>query len=447
MPLRQPSPDFPALREEVLHEVGERLLPLLFSSQIDDSAYLHWDKLSRKTPPEGLSSEEWWFLVKMKRANQARPLPLLDKEGTPLTVNLTDEVLQLSEEIARRSGGIVGGGKNDLNRADTDLYLVRSLLDESIRSSQLEGASTSRRVAVEMIDSGRTPRDVSEIMILNNYLAMQEAKEAASGPLSQEFVLGLHETLTTNTLENPDHSGRIQTEDDERISVWAGDVCVHVPPPAAQLPERLETLVQFANGATDSSPYLPPVVRAIITHFMFGYDHYFEDGNGRLARTAFYWSMLHNGYWLAEFATISGILREAPGKYGDAYQHAEDDDGDLTYFVLHQLRVFKRSLDNLDEHIARKQAENAQLKRTLATLAEQFSFRQSQILESFNDGEYSTVTASAVARRFHVTEQTARNDLKHLEELKLLARLPKTRPAIWVAGGELTQRLQAITRR
>ncbi|WP_323279376.1 Fic family protein [Sinomonas terricola] len=51
--------------------------------------------------------------------------------------------------------------------------------------------------------------------------------------------------------------------------------------------------------------YLPPVVRAVVIHFMAGYDHYFADGNGRTARALFYWSMLHEGYWLSQYVTIS----------------------------------------------------------------------------------------------------------------------------------------------
>ena len=60
-----------------------------------------------------------------------------------------------------------------------------------------------------------------------------------------------------------------------------------------------------------------------------------------------------NGYWLAEFAAIFAILRKAPGQYGDAYEYSEDDEGDLTYFVLHQLRVVR------DQHdaVAHRDAE------------------------------------------------------------------------------------------
>ncbi|RGE20696.1 Fic family protein [Leucobacter sp. wl10] len=441
MPLRNPSPDFSALQRELMAQDSERFFGLLTMSTLDDSRYLHWDEISRRTPPADLTRDEWWVALKFNRSAQSRRLPLRMKDGSAFTVNLTDEVLQLSEEIARRAGGTVGGAKNDLNRTGTDTYLVRSLLEESIRSSQLEGASTTRRIAIEMIDSGRDPQDVSETMILNNYMAMQEAKAAAERELTPELILDLHRTLTEGTLEDPSGAGQLQSPDDARISVWAGEVCVHVPPAAEELPERLNELTRFANGAPEDSPYLPPVVRAIITHFMFGYDHYFEDGNGRTARIAFYWAMLHNDYWLTEFATISGILRNAPGKYGDAYQHSEDDDGDLTYFVLHQLRVFKRALEQLDRYIEAKRLENSRLQQALNNAGEQLNFRQSEILESLSSQEYTTVSAATIANRFNVTSQTGRNDLRDLEGLGLLLRLPKSRPAVWVASGNLAERL------
>ena len=51
------------------------------------------------------------------------------------------------------------------NAEQRDRYVVRSLLEEAITSSQLEGAVTTREVAKEMIRSGRKPRDISEQMI------------------------------------------------------------------------------------------------------------------------------------------------------------------------------------------------------------------------------------------------------------------------------------------
>ena len=38
--------------------------------------YLHWDKLRHLTPPEGLTPEEWWLGIKLRRQGLLKPLPL-----------------------------------------------------------------------------------------------------------------------------------------------------------------------------------------------------------------------------------------------------------------------------------------------------------------------------------------------------------------------------------
>ena len=47
------------------------------------------------------------------------------------------------------------------------------MMEEAITSSQLEGASTTRKITKEMLESNRTPQDTSEQIILNNYIIMQ----------------------------------------------------------------------------------------------------------------------------------------------------------------------------------------------------------------------------------------------------------------------------------
>lgn len=88
--------------------------------------------------------------------------------------------------------------------------------------------------------------------------------------------------VTEGTLDDPADAGRIQTDDAERVRIWGdGEQVLHTPPPAAELPGRIEALCAFL---TDDSIYLPPGLRAITAHFMLGHDHYFADGNGRTAR-------------------------------------------------------------------------------------------------------------------------------------------------------------------
>ncbi|PRB03229.1 Fic family protein [Microbacterium sp. MYb64] len=445
MLLHTPAPDFAALQQRVLSANTDGIPQLLFGERLDDSRYLHWSQLIRRTPPSGLTHEEWWFRLKLQRSAQLRTVPLRMKDGRPFSFALTDEVLKLSEEITRRAGGAVSSGSNALTPAGRDGFVVRSLVEEAITSSQLEGASTSRRVAVDMISTRRDPRTKSERMILNNFNAMSLIAENKDAAFDAAWVRELHTVLTEGTLEDASHEGRLETPGDERVSVWAASgEEVHVPPPASELPERLIELCSFANGSTADSPYIPPVVRAIITHFMFGFDHYFSDGNGRMARTAFYWAMLHNGYWLAEYLTISKILRKAPGRYSDSYQYTEDDDGDLTYFILHQLRVIQRALDELDTYIETRRSESNRIRMALRSAATEFNPRQTQLLEWLTRDGIDEISAADVAARYRVTTQTARNDLRHLENFGLLSPSKTKHPIRWTVAIDIGRRITEL---
>jgi len=95
------------------------------------------------------------------------------------------------------------------------------------------------------------------------------------------------------------------------------------------------------------------------------YDHPFEDGNGRTARALFYWSMLRHGYRLTEFLSISSLLNRAPGRYGRAFLYTETDGLDAAYFVLNQLRIILRAIDELHAYLARKVREVRETERLL----------------------------------------------------------------------------------
>ncbi|HZU15141.1 MAG TPA: hypothetical protein VFD01_00840 [Candidatus Dormibacteraeota bacterium] len=130
-----------------------------------------------RNPPAGMTHQEWWLAVKLMRSSMRRSLPLYDARGKPFTCALPDEVLRGIEAVNRDASGEISISEQVTNPAIRDRYLVNSLIDEAITSSQLEGASTTRQVAKQMISSGRRPRNRDEQMILNNYLAMRRISE------------------------------------------------------------------------------------------------------------------------------------------------------------------------------------------------------------------------------------------------------------------------------
>lgn len=404
--------------------------------------YLPWDKLRFKTPPEGLSHEEWWFAIRLARRSVQRSINVLrDEDGRPLSYALPDEVLAAIDDITRDASGNITISEQVTNPASRDRYVVSSLIEEAITSSQLEGAATTRQVAKDMLRNGREPRDRSERMIFNNFHAMQRITELRDEPLTPELICEIHRIVTDGTLTHPENAGRLQDDDDDRIAVWDefGQL-LHRPPPVAQLPARMERLCEFANGG-GSDHYMPPVLRAIAVHFMVGYDHYFEDGNGRTARALFYWTMLRNGYWLTEFLTISKILKKAPSQYGRSYLLTEQDDGDLTHFFIHHLGVINRAIRDLHEYLAEKAAHLREMNRAIQSTPGEYNHRQLAILEHAIKEPGATFTTRSHARSHHISGETARHDLIGLEERRLLHRFKIGRQFAWAPAPDLQERL------
>jgi Fic family protein len=408
------------------------------------SDYPHWDKLRHLEPPGDLTHDEWWLATKIRRSDLLRQLPLRDASGRPLGYAMPDEVLRLLHYVDQRCSGEVA--MEEVVTADEQArqhYLVNSLMEEAIRSSQLEGATTSRRVAKELLRSGRPPKDRSERMILNNYRALQFMRERDE--LTPGTVLELQRILTEGTLEDSADGGRLQRPEDDRVGVYdLGDgSLIYAPPPAEQLPARLELLCRFANGTGDDQEFLHPVVRAILIHFWVGYEHPFEDGNGRTARALFYWSMRRQGYWLTDYLSISHILRKSPTKYSRAYVLTETDEGDATYFLIYQLEVIQRAIDEFYSYLRRKIREVQEVEQLVKGSA-MFNHRQLALLSNAARNSGRTYTFRSHAASHGVTHETARTDLLHLWKRKLLVRRKLGRQYVFTAAPNLGETLKQV---
>ena len=423
------------------------VLPLINIEPLQQGRYLHWDELRHRPAPQGLDHESWWAGVKIARQALSRPLPLVDKQGRPMRFSAPDPVLKVLHEIDLQAAGEIVRDNPVVSGEDRDRYLISSLIEEAITSSQLEGASTTREVAKDMLRSGRKPRDPSERMILNNYRVMEQIRRLKDQPFTPELILELHRIATESTLDPPDAAGRFRRAD-ERVSVMDAThtVVLHTPPEADSLPERLERLCEFANQQASADPFVHPVVRAILIHFMLGYDHPFYDGNGRTARALLYWSMARSGYWLMEYVSISRLLRQAPAQYARAYLYTETDDNDTTYFILHQLEVIQQGIAALRDYLKRKMGEQYRaesLLREAPGLTDQLNHRQVAVLSHALRHPGHGYTVKSHQRSHRITTQTARTDLQKLAELGLLDQRQRGRAFVFVAWPELAERVRA----
>ena len=437
-------PQIPPTLQDLMSNLKEparlgELLSLMQKSLLQ-SNYFHWDKLRRYPAPEGFTHREWWLALKMSRTG--KPIGLKDKKGKPFAFSVPGLVMEELHQIDLGSGGLVSVPEPMTNPHTRDRYLVSSLMEEAITSSQLEGAVTTRYVAKEMIRTGRKARDTSEQMILNNFAVMQKIRALKASALTPELVFQIHRLVTEKTLEDPTAAGRFRHEDEERVVADDFGTVFHDPPVAGELPARLEAMCAFANAETPDF-FVHPAVRAIVLHFWLAYDHPFVDGNGRTARALFYWAMLHRGYWLFEFISISKILKKAPAKYGRSFLYTETDDNDLTYFLIAQTQVIRRAVLELHEYLERKKTEVKMVESQMRAL-DCFNHRQVEIIRHALKHPDQRYTIAGHQNSHQISYMTARSDLVDLGNQGILNQKTQGKLRIFLAPADLQERLSKL---
>jgi Fic family protein len=409
--------------------------------------YIHWDKLRHLTTPDQLSHEQWWFIIKLARKAIYKHLPFEDKNGNPFVLATTDSILHKLHTIDKNTGNTIQSPASVFNTRMKETYLVQSLIEEAISSSQLEGASTTRKVAKEMLQTKRKPRNLSEKMIYNNYQAMQFVCDIKNEALTVDIILELHRILTRDTLDDPNAAGNLRTTDD--IHVWDNtDQILHTPPQATELKERLIKLCKYANAINDEDNFfIHPAIKAILLHFMLAYDHPFVDGNGRTARALFYWSMAHQHYSLIEFISISEIIKKSPRKYALAYLYTETDENDLTYFVIYQLDIILQAINALYEYVNKQSQEINETERLLYTnhaLQNKLNYRQVALIKHALKHPNMHYQIESHRQSHNVTYDTARNDLLNLDKLGLLLKKKAGKAFTFISPADFRKRIEEI---
>lgn len=378
--------------------------------------YLYWDKV-KYLAPQGVKPELLWNAVKIQRQFNVIRVRF-GKYDFHYTI--TSQMQAWLHEFDMNFGGNLGTN-SIIPQKNHTIYLVSSIMEEAIASSQMEGASTTRRIAKDMLRKHLKPKNRSQQMILNNYNTIQYIVEHQKDDFSIEKLLEIHRLISNKTLDNPEDEGRIRTDDGVFVvNGITGDIA-HTPPSHIEVESLLKSICDFANIETEE-PFIHPVIKGIIIHFMLSFVHPFVDGNGRTARSLFYWYMLKKGYWLTEYLSISRVIYKNKAKYEKAFLYVENDGYDLSYFNNFNLVVMRNAYDELKKYLQRKinEQEDFYLFRAYSDVNE----RQAHLIKILNDKPQTMFTVNELTTRFNITAKTARADLKHLVELGLMDVMP-----------------------
>ncbi len=365
--------------------------------------YLYWSELKYRVKDESDKKYIWTFMKWLR----------LDKYETLMFDSIEMKysiITDFSRKLHRFDKFLAGNIEIQSKTLGLQKkYMISSLMEEAIASSIIEGASTTRKAAKSMLREKRKPRTKSEKMIVNNYETMHYIISIKNKKLTPEILLEIQKKVTKDTLEEHNDEGAFR--DNNEIVVGYNnihEIIAHIPPDYKEVPHLIEELCKFANN--DSGGFIHPIIKGIILHFLIGYIHPFNDGNGRTARSIFYWYILSQGYWLFEYMSLSRRIVHSRKEYDLAYLYSEYDEMDLTYFIKYNIKCIDESLDDLMDYIKKKQTEQEETKKIIHENPD-LNLRQAMILEEFMKNPNKIFTIKEISETYQVVYQTARTDL------------------------------------
>ncbi len=398
------------------YKQDDSIISLMVSLQLNGTLkaiqdeYLYWDKVKYKS--KDINPVDLWNAVKLHRKIKSNAVTFGQYRFFYV---VTDYLQRALHQFDMHIGGTLGSNI-EIAESDKTKYIISSIMEEAISSSQMEGANTTRKKAKEMIQKEQKPKNKSEQMIMNNFITMKHIVQHKNEDITPEKILYIHKLMSNKTLDEIEDEGRFRDNNEVHVVNHINSEIVHTPPTNDELEKLINDLCFFFNN--DSKDFIHPIIKGCIIHFMVGWIHPFTDGNGRTARALFYWYMLKKGYWLTEYLSISRIIKDTKNQYEKAYLYSENDENDLSYFITYHVKTMEKAFDALKEYINRKQKEVFQAAKFMKIPL--VNERMAQILKILNDDSDRILNIKEIENRFNISNYTARTDLKTLVDLGFL---------------------------
>jgi Fic family protein len=290
-------------------------------------------------------------------------------------------------------------------------FLQDSAIEEAITSAIYEGANSTRAKAKEFIETGKAPKNKDEWMLLNNYLAMKWIKDNSASPVTNELILDVHNIVTNNTLEGDDVNFQGKFRNDK---VFVGN---HQGIDYNKIDEALNEAITVA---TKNKRYQHGLTKGILLHYFTAYIHPFFDGNGRTARTLFYFKCMKNHLKFVELLSISAHLKRGKGNaYERSFDLVVENDFDVTYFIDYCLDSLEVAIEKVEKKV--------EYLLNFGLLKKHYDLTTNQVmlLQRLALNKFVGVTAQQHSLAISRSREIARKELKDLHDKKFLKETEK----------------------
>lgn len=401
-------------------------------------------KLADMPLPAGLSLKQSQRLLLAVNRLYAIRSKLPDRDGHIYWYTTPHEVSRLLQIIDRHC---TEGSQLDraISEREGKRFVVRSLIEEAIATSGLDGADIDYEDAYELLKMDRTPVNDGQRVIVNAHRVLSELPRLVQKEITPELLLDLYTRVTEGT-ENREFDGaEIVTG---THSVFPRESLDDSPVLTMTRMQVLEKLCEMANDPERACSE-HPAGTALIVQWNVNYWQPFPGHNGSVARLLFKLLSLKNHYPVLGFLPLSSTVAAwHEGRVGtsiraDGVMHVRAEphgEVDMTAYLLVHLQLIRAALGKLKRDIAKIQNRNEQL-RSLLQLDPTLNGRQRSIL-----GRALRVPGAKFRIRYHQTTHqvaysTARADLMELVAKGYLRMMQEGKAFIFTAADDLAERI------
>lgn len=287
----------------------------------------------------------------MKEKGYVPPYTITDK-----TVNLVSNITEIITKITINDNM----SNNQRLRRDNRIRTIHASL-------AIENNSLSLDQVTDIINGKRilgAPDEICEVK--NAFEAYNKLMEM--DPYSVKDMLLAHKVLMN---ELSKEAGKFRSGD---VGIFAEKQLVHMAPPANQVPNLIEGLVDWAKKAE-----VHPLIKSCVFHYEFEFIHPFDDGNGRMGRM---WQTLLLYKWKSLFSwlPIETLIRERQDEYYKVLGEC-DHSADSGKFIEFLLKAIYDSLCEIADTEQVIEQDTEQVKKLLTVMDDkEYSTKELMIL-------------------------------------------------------------------
>ena len=248
-------------------------------------------------------------------------------------------------------------------------------------------------------------------MLINNYEALTWIKNNSSSEVTLDLILKINQIVTKNTLDEVDEKYCGKFRDDR---IFVRNRLNNIVHEGIEYSKIENSLNEGIDIVTKHPRYIHPILRGIILHYLVAYIHPFFDGNGRTARTLFYFKSIKHNLKFVELLSISAHLKNTGNQYERSFETVKSHEWDLTYFMNYCLESLLEALKVVEGKI------NNLLKIHLLKNEFNFSDNQIRLLQKLYLSKYRPINIEKYAQDISKSREIARQELKALVEHKFM---------------------------